>query len=123
MKKVNIQGINEIDDPFYRYQRHQFEVNSLKNKTQINNFETVCKDIEREPKNVITFLKKKLGMNINYKDSIITLNSQIQKDILENALNDYIEKHVLCPNCKLPETVIENNDLRKCKACPYSGKN
>lgn len=121
MKKVNIQGLIEVDDPFYRYQRQIFNVVSLKNKTQITNFDEVCKDIEREPKIVINFFKKKLGLNIIYKNSLVVFSNHVLANDLEKVLNEFIDKYVLCPICKLPETVFINNEKRKCRACSYTG--
>ena len=48
-QKINIQGLQDINDPFYRYQMDKFILVKEKNKLVINNFDKVCQDIKRSP--------------------------------------------------------------------------
>ena len=122
MSKINIQGINDIDDPFYRYTMVKLNVIKLRNKTAIDNLDQVAKDLDRDPKLIIDFFKKKLNISITFKNNYLTLPSNVQYSNIEMVLREFIEKYVLCGECKLPETILTFDDKKTkftldCKCC------
>ena len=86
--KINIQGISDIDDPFYRYTMTKLNVTKLRNKIAIDNLEQVAKDLDRDPKLIIDHFKKKLNLSITYKNNLLTLPSNMEYSILEISLRD-----------------------------------
>lgn len=122
MSKINIQGLNDINDPFYRYQMEKIKFTDQKNKTVIDNFDKVCHDIKCEPKALVDFYKKRLGVSIIYKDGKILLPSNIDKDKINQYLREFIEIYILCEKCKLPETKMikeKNSIILSCDGCGF----
>jgi len=117
-KKINIQGLTDIDDPFYRYTMTKLNVTRQKNKTIIDNLETVSKDIERDPEHITKYFKKKFSVSMNYKDSLLTTTANLTYHDFESALREYIQSYVLCERCNLPETNIVDNVL-VCRCCSH----
>ena len=129
MSKINVQGLNDVVDPFYRYTMDKMILTKQKHKTLITNGEKIAKDLERDPLLITSFFKKRLGISMSYKEGVITIVSDINYDILEKVLREFIEICVLCDKCKLPETIIDNNKSNNksnkseivllCKCCSF----
>lgn len=123
MSTINIQGHDDIDDPYYRYKMQKLNVVHQKNKTIIDNIEKVCSDIKVEPKILYSFFKKKFSVSMNLdKSSILSTTAKISYSDFEKVLREFIEEYVLCKNCKLPELEIKfdkNKISRSCKSCSF----
>jgi translation initiation factor 5 len=124
--KINIQGLNDISDPFYRYTMTKLNVIRQKNKTIIDNLETICQDLERDSLLLVSYFKKKFNSSFNYKDNVLsTTRTNITYQDFEKVLREFIENFVLCEKCKLPETILQQNSneiLLNCKCCSYVTK-
>ena len=119
---MNIQGLKDINDPFYRYKMEKLNVVRQRNKTVINNINKVCKDLDREPNLLINFLKKKLNVALHYKNNLLTMTALITYNQFELHLREFIDYYVLCEKCTLPETIlISRQDIiyLDCKCCAY----
>ena len=62
MSKVNITGMTESIDPFFRYTRHPIEVSNLegksyKNATIIYNLDQIAEELARDKNAILQFLK------------------------------------------------------------------
>jgi len=120
MSKINIQGINNINDTFYRYKMSPLNVVKQRNKTVIDNLVKVAADLDRDPKTIVDYFKKKFNTSFTYKNDILSTTTDITYDKFELALRDFIESYVLCGTCKLPETELTINKdkiLLNCKCC------
>lgn len=121
-KKINIEGSIDIIDPFYRYTMIKMNVIKQKNKTIIDNLDAVCSDLDREPKLVVDYFKRKFSVSMLYKDNVLSTTSNITYDQFYQALREFIEYYVLCEKCRLPETEIQiKGDKMKlgCKCCSH----
>jgi translation initiation factor 5 len=118
MSKINIQGLDDVDDPFYRYRMTKLDVTKIKNRTLISNFDLVCKDIQRDPKFVANFYKKKLGIAVIHKDGILSTTANLDYTQCYQVLREFIDKFVLCKKCRLPETDFDKQIL-SCRGCGY----
>lgn len=121
-QKINIQGLQDINDPFYRYQMDKFILVKEKNKLVINNFDKVCQDIKRSPKLLIDYYKKKFGISIVYKDTKVFLPSNFDQEKIISGLREFIDIYVLCEKCQLPETNIDlqnNKIILSCDCCGF----
>lgn len=120
MSKINIQGINNISDSFYRYKMSSLNVVRQRNKTVIDNLSKVAADLDRDPKIIVDYFKKKFNTSFTYKSDTLSTATDISYDKFEFALREFIESYVLCGTCKLPETEITINKdkiLLNCKCC------
>jgi len=124
MASVNIR--RDVADPFYRYkmERLQSKVEGKGNgiKTVVVNLSNVAQQLARPPNYVIKYFGFELGAqtNIDPKDDRWIINGSHEASKLQDYLDGFINRFVLCKECKNPETVINIKDgdiLMDCKAC------
>ncbi|KAL8825104.1 MAG: hypothetical protein Q9170_007925 [Blastenia crenularia] len=124
MATLNIR--RDVSDPFYRYkmERLQSKVEGKGNgiKTVIVNLSSVAASLSRPPSYVIKYFGFELGAqtNINPSDDRWIINGSHEASKLQDYLDGFISKFVLCKKCKNPETdvnVKDGNILLDCKAC------
>ena len=117
MNFVNIPK-NNID-PFFRYKRETIIINNSRGFTIIKNLDNISKSLERDKKQILSFLSKKLGTS--------TTNEKLRGNFtfqqLEELLEIYINKFILCSSCSNPETIQNEKKLTLiCKACGHITK-
>lgn len=124
MANVNIR--RDVSDPFYRYkmERLQSKIEGKGNgiKTVVVNLSNVADQLARPPNYVIKYFGFELGAqtNIDPKDDRWIINGAHDANKLQDYLDGFINKYVLCKDCKNPETVVQIKDgdiLLDCKAC------
>ena len=110
----------DIEDPFYRYKMpvmdcvHQGRGNGV--KTIIVNLVEIADALERDVVYIMKFFGFHLGTNASLKNKKYTINGKHDRHDLEDALDVFIDKYVICGMCGNPETVIRRSKLN-CKAC------
>ncbi|MCJ1413396.1 hypothetical protein MMC19_007501 [Ptychographa xylographoides] len=124
MASINIRRDNP--DPFYRYkmERLQSKIEGKGNgiKTVIVNLSSVAASLSRPPSYVIKYFGFELGAqtNTNPADDRWIINGAHEASKLQDYLDGFISKFVLCKKCKNPETDVQIKDGRitlDCKAC------
>ncbi|KAF2481266.1 domain found in IF2B/IF5-domain-containing protein [Neohortaea acidophila] len=124
MAQINIR--RDVTDPFYRYkmERLQSKIEGKGNgiKTVIVNLSNVADNLARPPSYVIKYFGFELGAqtNIDPKDDRWIINGAHEASKLQDYLDGFIGKFVLCKDCKNPETVVQVKDASitlDCKAC------
>ncbi|KAI9808387.1 MAG: hypothetical protein M1827_007484 [Pycnora praestabilis] len=124
MATVNIR--RDVTDPFYRYkmERLQSKIEGKGNgiKTVIANLSSVSHSLSRPPSYVIKYFGFELGAqtNTNPADDRWIINGAHEASKLQDYLDGFIAKFVLCKKCKNPETDVVIKDgriLLDCKAC------
>lgn len=124
MANLNIR--RDVADPFYRYkmERLQAKVEGKGNgiKTVVVNLSNVAHQLARPPNYVIKYFGFELGAqtNVDPKDDRWIINGAHEAGKLQDYLDGFINKFVLCKDCKNPETVVNIKDgdiLLDCKAC------
>lgn len=124
MSTINIR--RDEKDPFYRYkmERLQSKIEGKGNgiKTVIVNLSSVAQSLARPPSYLIKYFGFELGAqtNIDPPDDRWIVNGAHEAPKLQDYLDGFIHKFVLCKSCKNPETVvvIKNGDITlDCKAC------
>ena len=91
-------------------------------KTVIVNLSSVAQSLARPPAYVIKYFGFELGAqtNTNPADDRWIINGAHEASKLQDHLDGFINKFVLCKNCKNPETDVVFKDggiLLDCKAC------
>jgi translation initiation factor 5 len=116
----------DVTDPFYRYkmEKLQSKIEGKGNgiKTVIVNLSSVAQSLARPPSYVIKYFGFELGAqtNTNPSDDRWIINGAHESAKLQDYLDGFISKFVLCKKCKNPETVVNIKDgriLLDCKAC------
>jgi translation initiation factor 5 len=124
MATINIR--RDIADPFYRYkmEKLQSKIEGKGNgiKTVIPNLTSVAQSLARPPNYVIKYFGFELGAQTNKdpKDDRWIINGAHESAKLQDYLDGFITKFVLCKKCKNPETEVHIKDgriLLDCKAC------
>lgn len=124
MATINIR--RDVSDPFYRYkmERLQSKIEGKGNgiKTVIVNLSSVAQSLARPGSYVIKYFGFELGAqtNTNPADDRWIINGAHEASKLQDYLDGFISKFVLCKKCKNPETEVnikEGNILLDCKAC------
>lgn len=124
MATVNIR--RDVTDPFYRYkmEKIQSKIEGKGNgiKTVIVNLNSVAQSLSRPPSYVIKYFGFELGAQANAKptDDRWIINGAHDALKLQDYLDGFISKFVLCKKCQNPETdtLIKNDQIYlDCKAC------
>ncbi|CCE79969.1 Piso0_003062 [Millerozyma farinosa CBS 7064] len=121
MSFVNI--CRDNTDPFYRYKMPliQSKVEGRGNgiKTAIVNLPEVARALGRPTSYLIKYFGYELGAQTNEERNLV--NGSHNANELQDSLDGFISKFVLCPKCRNPETQIQIKDknilLRNCQAC------
>lgn len=124
MATINIRS--DVKDPFYRYkmEKLQSKIEGKGNgiKTVIVNLSSVANSLARPGAYVIKYFGFELGAqtNSNPTDDRWIINGAHEASKLQEYLDGFINKFVLCKKCKNPETEVVIKDghiILDCKAC------
>ncbi|KAJ1524778.1 hypothetical protein ONE63_009654 [Megalurothrips usitatus] len=121
-----------VSDAFYRYKmpRIQAKVEGKGNgiKTVIVNMADVAKALGRPATYPTKYFGCELGAqtNFDFKNDRYIVNGSHDAGKLQDLLDGFIRKFVLCPQCDNPETVLSVQAKKAiisqgCKACGYHG--
>lgn len=129
MASVNIR--RDVKDGFYRYKMPvlltKIEGKGNGIKTVIPNMADVARALNRPSSYPTKFFGGELGAQATFNDETerYIVNGAHDATRLRDLLDTFIEKFVLCPSCKNPETELiitkDDNILRDCKACGQRG--
>ncbi|KAL4917138.1 domain found in IF2B/IF5-domain-containing protein [Aspergillus aurantiobrunneus] len=126
MAPNNINIRRDVTDPFYRYKMEplQSKIEGKGNgiKTVVVNLNSVAGSLSRPPAYVIKYFGFELGAQANAKptDDRWIINGAHDARKLQDYLDGFIAKFVLCKKCKNPETDVIIKDekiILDCKAC------
>jgi translation initiation factor 5 len=121
-QSLNIGG---VEDAYYRYKMPKMDIHTESKNggtTIINNIDDIASKLGRDSKkDLVKYFKKHLSCNVRYDDKkglVIPANKEMTE--LTSILESYIDKYVICPICKVPETTIEETKKKitlTCAAC------
>jgi len=89
-------------------------------KTIVANFGDICRTLNRDPDAVAKFLLHELGTAGSRDEGRITLNGAFPAEAVDAAVGKYVESHVLCKVCHLPDTQLLKEGKQafiRCEAC------
>jgi len=107
---INIRGAKPVEDPEYRYKmpaiQGKMEGKGNGKKTVLPNVTALATSLHRDPGEVTKFFGAELGAVSTWDEETerAVVNGWHTTPDLQNNLFKYIEKFVLCPGCRLPET-------------------
>ncbi|XP_069494223.1 eukaryotic translation initiation factor 5 [Ambystoma mexicanum] len=121
-----------VSDQFYRYKMPRLiaKVEGKGNgiKTVIVNMVDVAKALNRPPTYPTKYFGCELGAQTQFdiKNDRFIVNGSHESNKLQDMLDGFIKKFVLCPECDNPETDLHVNAKKQtignsCKACGYRG--
>lgn len=129
MATVNIN--RSVTDMFYRYKMPKIIVkvegkgNGI--KTRIVNMSEIAKALDRPPSYPTKYFGCELGAQttIDHKTDKYIVNGSHTSDKMQDMLDGFIQKFVLCPKCENPETTLtvhKQSISQRCMACGERGQ-
>ncbi|MGA7923459.1 MAG: translation initiation factor IF-2 subunit beta [Thermoplasmata archaeon] len=103
-----------------RFQVPEPDVMSDGKTTVIRNLQEIAAVLRREPAHVIGHLARELGCPGVLDLPRGVLKSRVSKEAIQQRLNEYVEKYVICSECKRPDTHLSKEGrftLLICEAC------
>ena len=117
---INMNG--NTTDPDYRYKMPSFDVTILGKGTILNNIDDIAACINHPVELIIKYITSITGSNYIDASNLLT-GSHTAEDLNKIILN-YIKYLLICPKCKIPETVPKITGKKKnitiilsCAAC------
>jgi translation initiation factor 2 subunit 2 len=90
------------------------------NRTFIQNFREIADAMNRDPQHLLKFLLRELGTAGNLEGGRAIMQGKFTHFLINERLDDYVQKFVMCHECNRPDTKIIREDrifLLKCAAC------
>ena len=104
-----------------RFEMPRFDFFTEGNKTIVKNFKAVAEKIRREPSMIIKFMSKELAVPAEQQGERLILARRLGGDMLNSKLEDFVNKYVICKECKRPDTHIEDKQGYKMLVCESCG--
>jgi translation initiation factor 2 subunit 2 len=111
----------DIEGNSERFSVPEPDVRQEGHATVFENFQQVCRDLGRDEDHLLKFLQDELGTSAHIDESGRgRFTGEFSERRIQNALEAYSERFVLCSECGLPDTDIVNEqgvELLQCAAC------
>lgn len=116
-------NIDNSSDPFYRYKRPKTAIGIKRDTTVITNASQICKAVGRDPSQFCKFLGKKASAISVVKKDTVEVKRIMTLETVNEFIQDYIDKYVLCRKCSNPETIIQKTGKKMQQCCGACGAN
>ncbi|MBU0758139.1 MAG: translation initiation factor IF-2 subunit beta [Nanoarchaeota archaeon] len=90
------------------------------NKTILSNFFQITDTLRRDPNDVLKFILKELATPGEIKKTFVIIGSKVSASRINDKIELYADKFVVCKECSRPDTKIVKHDKIfqvKCSAC------
>lgn len=90
------------------------------NKTVISNFLQISSTIGRNPEHLLKFISRELAVKGEIKKQLLVFNTKLASQKINEKLDQYVEKYVICKECGKPDTKLSKEGIitfMKCQAC------
>lgn len=116
-------GIKNLPDVVVETSR--FEVPKVKghlqgNRTIISNINEILEKLRRPAAHVVKFLLKELATPGEMKGNFLVLGTKTSASRINEKMSEYVNKYVICPVCKKPDTKLKKEGdftFMTCQAC------
>ncbi len=90
------------------------------NRTIVSNFHQIASALRRDPEHLLKYILRELATPGELKSNELILGRKINPDTINEKIKDYVNKFVICRECKSPDTQLTKEDqisFLKCTAC------
>jgi len=90
------------------------------NKTVLSNFFQITDSLGRDPEQMLKYILKELATPCEVKKPLLLLGSKVSASVINQKIEEYAKKYVLCRECGKPDTKLTKQDrinFVKCNAC------
>ena len=114
--------------PQVLYKKGRFEIPTvsgklIKSRTVISNFREIGKHFNRDEAHLVKYFLREAGVRGETTDKgELILHSRFQPVALNKIIERYFHSFVECPNCRSPDTLLDEFSNLKCKACGHQEK-
>lgn len=113
------------DLPETKHEKTRFEVSEVDidvsgNQTTLKNLKSIADDLGRDPDHLMKYLLNEIGTAGNREGSKGLFQGKFKKKELQERIDEYTEKYVLCPECGRPDTKLTKEGrvpMLECEAC------
>ena len=121
MLNRGIEETPDIEGDSERFEVADADVRQEGHATVFENFQEVCDDLDREDTHLMKFLQNEVGTSAHIDESgRLRLTGEFSADRIDEAIEAYAERFVLCDECGLPDTTIQREqgaEILQCAAC------
>jgi translation initiation factor 2 subunit 2 len=104
-----------------RFEVPEPNVRTEGNATVYENFQSTLDALDRDAEHVLKFLQTELGTSAQIDESgRARLTGDFRQVRVSDALEEYVDGFVVCPECGLPDTRLvqeKGTTMLKCDAC------
>jgi translation initiation factor 2 subunit 2 len=89
-------------------------------KTLIQNFKEIADVLNRDPKHLLKFLSGEMATLATIEGTRAIFQGIFKEDTIRKLMDTYVERYVICPVCKRPDTRIVKEkriSFLVCEAC------
>ncbi|HIH39151.1 TPA: translation initiation factor IF-2 subunit beta [Candidatus Woesearchaeota archaeon] len=118
--KRGIKQLPEVVEEVSRFEIPKVKGHIQGNKTIISNINEIVEKLRRPSAHIVKFLLKELAAPGEIKGNFFVIGTKIPATRINEKLNEYVEKFVICPVCKKPDTKLKKEGdfiFIICQAC------
>ncbi len=89
-------------------------------RTIIQNFGEVCTQLNRDPHHILKFLSKEMATAATFDGTRVIFQGKFGAQSIVRLLEIYVNRYVICPICRRPDTKVEKQGrffFLVCEAC------
>jgi translation initiation factor 2 subunit 2 len=89
-------------------------------RTVFYNFREISEMLNRDPAHLMKFLTREMATAATLKETHAIFQGKFSTETLERLISRYVERYVVCPVCKRPDTKIVKEkrlSFLLCEAC------
>jgi translation initiation factor 2 subunit 2 len=90
------------------------------NRTIVSNFYQITEVLQRKPEHVMKHVLKELAAPGELSKTALIIGTKLSASRINDKIQDYVKKFILCPVCKRPDTTITKTagvTFMVCAAC------
>lgn len=111
----------DIGDATERFSLTDPDVRQEGHATVHENFQETLGALDRDETHLKRYLQDELGTSASIDEGgRLRLTGAFRASRIRDAVEEYADGHVLCPECGLPDTRLEKEsgaEIRRCEAC------
>jgi translation initiation factor 2 subunit 2 len=103
-----------------RFQVPRARVTRQGRRSVIMNFSEIAMTLQRDPNHLLKFLLKETATRGNFDGTRVVFQGRFNQDSIQNLIEIYTNKYVICPVCGRPDTHIVRDkrlSFLQCDAC------
>lgn len=115
-----LEDLPETKQEKTRFEIPEVDLDVSGNQTTLKNLKSIADDLGRDPNHLMKYLLNEIGTAGNREGSKGLFQGKFKKKELQERIDEYTEKYVLCPECGRPDTKLTKEGrvpMLKCEAC------